>query len=246
MAFSKSSSFCKRYFCTPSFNTQAQMNPTMNAPAGISEDAKQLASGLLKIGAVKFNMDSPFTWVSGIKSPIYCDNRMINSHVDVRKEVIAAFAREIKRRYANVEVIAGVATGGISFASLIAGMLDLPMIYVREKAKEHGMMKQIEGEVPEGSRVVLIEDHISTGGSSLKAATAIKNAGLELLGLISIMQYGFDVARARFQEENVAFSSLCDLDTVVEVAVDKGILTKADRDSITTFRKDPAGWAGTR
>lgn len=108
------------------------------------------------------------------------------------------------------------------------------------------MMKQIEGEVPDGSRVVLIEDHISTGGSSLKAATAITNAGLELLGLISVMQYGFDVARDRFSEANVPFSSLCDLNTVVEVAVSQGSLTEADRNSIATFRKDPAGWVNTR
>lgn len=214
--------------------------------ATISKDAKQIATGLLKIGSVKFNMDEPFTWVSGIRSPIYCDNRIINSHVDARKVVVGAFVQEIERLYPEVEVIAGVATGGIPFASYVAAAMDLPMIYVRERPKEHGMKKQIEGEAHANAKVVLIEDHISTGGSSLKAAAAIKNEGLDLLGLISIMQYGFGTAFQRFSDAQVKFSSLCDLDTVVEVAVSEGSLTADDRTSILKFKADPSGWIGTR
>ena len=221
-------------------------SPIMDHTAIISQDAKQIATDLLKIGSVKFSMDQPYTWVSGIRSPIYCDNRIINSHVEVRKVVVAAFVREIERSYPGVQVIAGVATGGIPFASYVAAAMDLPMIYVREKPKEHGMKKQIEGQAPAGAKVVLIEDHISTGGSSLKAAAAIKNEGLDLLGLISIMQYGFGTAFQRFNDEQVKFSSLCDLDTVVEVAVTQGSLTADDHASILKFKSDPSGWISTR
>ncbi len=208
----------------------------------ISNDAKSIAENLLSIGSVKLQVTNPFVWVSGIQSPIYCDNRLINSNVEVRKKVVASFVDLIKEKFKDVEVIAGVATGGIPLGMLIADRLDLPFIYARQAAKEHGLKKQIEGSYKAGQKVVLIEDHISTGGSSIIAIDAIRSENLNLLGLISIMTYGFDAAKDKFSQHNVNFYSLCNLETVLDVAKEKGIINQSECNSILEFKKSPATW----
>ena len=202
----------------------------------ISPVSKTIAKNLLEIGSIKFSIDQPFTWVSGIKSPIYCDNRKICSDVKVRNIVIDAFVELIKTNFPQTEVIAGVATGGIPFGVLIADRMDLPFVYVRQAAKEHGLMKQVEGEFQEGQKVVLIEDHISTGGSSIKAVNGLRNEGLELLSLISVMTYGFKKADDLFKETDVNQWSLCDLNTAMDVAFETGSISKADKDVILEFK----------
>jgi orotate phosphoribosyltransferase len=198
----------------------------------------QIANHLLDIKAVKINVKEPFTWASGIKSPIYCDCRIINSHVQVRNTVITKFVDLINRKFrSNVEVIAGVASGGISYGALIADRLGLPFIYIRERKKEHGLGKQIEGEFIPHNKIILIEDLISTGGSSLNAINSIREVGLELVALLSIMTYRFEVAEKRFGKANVQFENLCDLDTVLEVAYERNIINIEDQQKIFQFRE---------
>lgn len=205
--------------------------------------SKQIAKYLLDIEAVKFNVQNPFTWVSGIKSPIYCDNRIINSKVTVRDSVIAEFTSIVFNKFLDqTDIIAGVATGGIPYGVLVADRLKLPFIYVREKRKEHGLKKIIEGEFKVGDRVVLIEDHISTGMSSLRAIDAIRDEGLELICLVSIMTYGFKVAEKSFKEKNINHLSICDLDTILEVAQEENILTPDAANEVIRFRESPHNW----
>ena len=215
-------------------NTIATSMPT--------EIQTNVASALLKLGAIKFEIDAPFTWVSGIKSPVYCDNRMINSDVKVRNLVIDAFVSEINRLHPGTEVIAGVATGGISFGALIADRMNVPFVYVRQAPKEHGLKKQVEGHIEAGQKVVLIEDHISTGGSSLKAVQGIRMENVDFQGLVSVMTYNFPIAAERFAESNVPFTSLSDLDIAVAVARENGYLTSEQADSVLAFRDSPKDW----
>jgi orotate phosphoribosyltransferase len=206
---------------------------------------QQLAKYLLEIEAVKFNVDNPFTWTSGIKSPIYCDNRIINSRVYVRDVVISEFSDLIIKIFPEVEIIAGVALGGISYGALVADRLKLPFIYVREERKEHGLMKLVEGEEEfrKGAKVILIEDHISTGKSSMNAIKGLREKGLEIIWLISIMTYRFKEAEELYKKENVAYTSLCNLDTILEVALQEGRITEQDRDIILKFRESPRTWS---
>jgi orotate phosphoribosyltransferase len=188
-------------------------------------------------------MDKPFTWVSGIQSPIYCDNRIINSKVDVRDAVISEFTNIILKNYLpEIDVIAGVATGGIPYGVLIADRLKLPFIYVREKRKEYGLKKIIEGAYSEHDRVILIEDHISTGMSSIKAVQGLREAGLNLTSLMSIMTYGFRDAEAAFRSENIHHESICDLDIILQVAQEESILSEQDAKQILKFRESPTTW----
>jgi orotate phosphoribosyltransferase len=199
--------------------------------------SKQIAKHLLQIGAVKFNVENPFTWVSGIKSPIYCDNRIINSKVDVRSDVVNAFSNIILENFLkDTDVIAGVATGGIPYGVITADHLKLPFIYVREKRKEHGLKNIIEGVYEKGQRVILIEDHISTGMSSIKAVDALRDEGLEIVCLISIMTYDFKEANEKFKEKNIRHLSICDLDTILEVAQQENSLSSEDATTILKFR----------
>jgi orotate phosphoribosyltransferase len=203
----------------------------------------EIANFLLDIKAFRINVNDPFVWTSGIKSPIYCDCRLINSYVSVRNVVINRFIDLITKNFLyKTDVIAGVASGGISYGAVIADRLKLPFIYVRERKKEHGLMKQIEGEYNEASKIILIEDHISTGGSSMNAIRAIKDAGLEIVCLLSIMTYGFKKAESNFNSEGVEHKSLCDLDTVLRVASQKEIVSARDRQEILQFREDPDAW----
>lgn len=193
---------------------------------------------------VKFNVDNPYTWTSGIQSPIYCDNRIINSIVPVRDFVIGAFTDLVSEKYlAEINRIAGVATGGMPYGVLLADRLQLPFIYVREKRKEYGLLKLVEGDYKAGDRVVLIEDHISKGGSSMRAIKGLREEGIEVVALISIMTYNFKEAKDLFESENVNHESLCDLDTILQVAEEEGKLTMSDVETILNFRESPDTWS---
>ncbi len=205
---------------------------------------EEIAEFLLEFQAVKFRTTEPFfEWASGIKSPIYCDNRIVNSKVEARNAVITAFFDLIKNKYINnIDIIAGVATGGIPYGVLVADRFNLPFIYVRSEKKKHGLGKQIEGSYKKGDRVLLIEDHISTGGSSLNAIEALRDEGLELICLLSIVTYSFEIAKQRFREAGVTHESLCDLDTILKVAVQKDIINTDDKNGILDFRRSPNDW----
>jgi orotate phosphoribosyltransferase len=205
--------------------------------------SRQIAKSLLKIGAVKFNVEHPFKWTSGIDSPIYCDNRVINSRVEVRDAVIEEFMKIISDNFAGkFDTIAGVATGGMPYGVLIADRLKLPFIYVRSERKEYGMKKVVEGDFKVGERVILIEDHISTGKSSLKAAQFLKEENVVVICLLSIMTYGFKEAEEKFKQDNVPFGSICNLDIVLDVAKQENILSTSQVDTILQFRESPKTW----
>jgi len=201
-----------------------------------------IATELLKIEAIKLRPNDPFTWSSGWNSPIYCDNRMTLSYPELRTAIKNAFKEEIEKRYPEVEAIAGVATAGIPQGALIADAMELPFIYVRSKAKGHGMTNMIEGEVRKGQKVVVIEDLISTGGSSIKAALALREAGIEVLGLGSIFTYGFPHAAANFKDENLDFFTLSDYTAMLKPAVEMGYVSDADLKSLGEWRENPEGW----
>jgi orotate phosphoribosyltransferase len=205
--------------------------------------SRQIAKYLLEIGAVKFNVDQPFIWASGIKSPIYCDNRIINSNIIVRNAVITEFRKIVSDNFLPAtEIIAGVATGGMPYGVLLADRLELPFIYVRSERKEHGLKKAVEGDFKEGARVILIEDHISTGKSSMKAIEFLREEGLTLLCLLSITTYGFREAEEKFRDNDVKHGSICDFDTVLEVAEEQELLSSAQVETILQFRRSPKDW----
>jgi orotate phosphoribosyltransferase len=196
----------------------------------------EIASCLLDLGAVKLNTQQLFTWASGIKSPVYCDNRILNSDVDARNIVLEAFLQFIQQEFPDLQTIAGVATGGIPMGVLIADRLQLPFVYVRQEPKSHGLMQQVEGRFITGERVVVIEDLISTGSSSMKAIKGVRDAGLEILGLMSIMNYGFQKAEDLFANEGVTVFSLCNIDTIVKTAIEMGEVNSNDVKIILEFR----------
>jgi orotate phosphoribosyltransferase len=205
--------------------------------------SKKIAKMLLDIGAVKLSVEKPFIWTSGIESPIYCDNRIINSIVNVRSEVITEFSNIILKNFLEnekkVDIIAGIATGGITYGALVADRLQLPFIYIRAERKTHGLMKVIEGDYAPGDRIVLIEDHISTGSSSLRAVDHARDEQLEVVGLLSIMTYNFNIAENEFKSKGVEHGSICDLDTILEVALSEGRLSQRDVQTILKFRANP-------
>ena len=212
----------------------------------VSPFAEEVAKRLLDIGAIQFNLNTPFTWVSGIKSPVYCDNRKVTSDVEVRKFVVDSFVSLIKKDFPGTQIIAGVATGGMALGALIADRLNLPFIYVRQAPKEHGLKRQVEGAYEKGAKVVLIEDHISTGGSSFNAVQGLRNEELDMLALLSIMTYGFKKAQDLFSENDVNHISLCDLDTAIRVAGSEGKISPEEKKSILEFKANPNGWGSTR
>ncbi|MEJ8544521.1 orotate phosphoribosyltransferase [Brevibacillus borstelensis] len=201
--------------------------------------AKEIAGKLLEIGAVHLRPDQPFTWTSGIKSPIYCDNRITMSHPSVRRQIAQAFAKVIREQYPQAEVIAGTATAGIPHAAWVAEILDLPMIYVRDKAKGHGRQNQIEGALAKGQKVVVIEDLISTGGSSLKAAQAVLEEGAEVLGVIAIFSYQFPDAAALFAEAGIGVTTLSNYTALLEAARENGVITAEQEAILADWRKSP-------
>ena len=201
---------------------------------------RQVARGLLSIGAVFLRLQEPFTWASGIKSPIYCDNRLILTAPEVRVLVENAIAATVKREYPDAEVLMGTATAGIAHAAIAAHLLGLPMGYVRSGSKDHGRKNQIEGKLTPGERVVVIEDLISTGGSVLDTVAALRAAGAEVLGVISIFTYGMAKGRQRLAEAGVKCVSLTDLDTIAQVGVQQGYITQGDVARLLAFRDDPS------
>jgi orotate phosphoribosyltransferase len=201
--------------------------------------AKQIASSLLQIGAVHLRPDQPFTWTSGIKSPIYCDNRVTMSYPAVRKQIADAFVRMIQKRFPGAEVIAGTATAGIPHAAWVAERLELPMIYVRDKAKGHGRQNQIEGVLRPNQQVVVIEDLISTGGSSLKAAQAVQAEGGSVLGVAAIFSYQFPSAEALFAEAGIPMHTLSNYTALLEVAREQGVIDAKQEQMLGAWKQAP-------
>lgn len=208
----------------------------------LNEVEQKIAESLLQIKAIKLQPKSPFTWASGWKSPIYCDNRITLSHPAIRTYIRQKLAKLIQDEFGAVEMISGVATAGIPQGVLVAQELGLPFTYVRSSAKDHGRQNLIEGEVIEGQRVVVIEDLISTGKSSLQAVQALRNAGCNVVGLVSIFTYGFEEAAKNFAEAKCTMYSLCNYDALIKVAVENGYVLESDVDFLKAWRKDPANW----
>ena len=202
---------------------------------------KQLiAEDLLKIKAVFLRPNEPFTWASGIKSPIYCDNRLTLSDTQVRNDVENGLAQLIKEHYPQAEVLMGTSTAGIAHAAITATILDLPMGYVRSGAKDHGRGNQIEGTLLPGQKVVVVEDLISTGGSCIEVVNVLREAGADVLGIVSIFTYGMKKGLERLAAAEVKNVSLCDLDTLVEVAADKAYIAPEDKERLIKFRNTPS------
>ncbi len=207
---------------------------------------ERVARGLLAIGAVFLRPEEPFTWASGIKSPIYCDNRLILTAPDVRSEVESAIAETVKREFPEAEVLMGTATAGIAHAAIAAHLMGLPMGYVRSGAKDHGRQNRIEGKLTEGEKVVVIEDLISTGGSLIETVEALREAGAEVLGAVSIFTYGMEKGKQRLAEAKVRAVSLTDFDTIVAVAEAEGYIPAHSVPGLMAFRANPSdeSWMG--
>ena len=202
------------------------------------------AEKLLKVKAIKLQPSSPFTWASGWKSPFYCDNRKTLSYTDLRSFVKIELTRIILENFQDVDAIAGVATGAIAQGALVADALNLPFVYVRSKPKDHGLENLIEGELKPGMKVVVVEDLVSTGGSSLKAVEAIRNNGCEVVGMVASYTYGFLVAEKAFSDAKVKLITLTNYEAVVEQAVKTGYITEDEVEVLHEWRKDPAHWNG--
>ncbi len=206
------------------------------------ETAIKTAELLLQIKAIKLEPQQPFTWASGWKSPIYCDNRIILSYPTIRNYIREEFAKQIEDLYGKPDVIAGVATGAIGIGMLVAEYMNLPFVYVRPEAKGHGRKNQIEGQLESGQTVVVIEDLISTGNSSLNAVKALKEANLTIKGLLAIFTYGFDVAEENFKKENVELHTLGNYEFLIETALKTNYITTAEAETLKTWRQDPSKW----
>lgn len=204
--------------------------------------AGKVAEYLLQVKAIKLQPQQPFTWSSGWKSPIYCDNRVSLSDPEARSYIKEQLADLVRENFISAELIAGVATAGIAQGALVADYLQLPFAYVRPEPKKHGMGQQIEGRVLQGQRVVLVEDLISTGGSSLKAVQPLKDAGCDVLGVVSVFDYGFDVARENFMQAGVPYYSLCDYEVLLPIALKQGYVKASDIELLREWRKAPDKW----
>jgi orotate phosphoribosyltransferase len=204
--------------------------------------SEKIALSLLEIEAIKLRPEEPFKWASGWNSPIYCDNRLSLSFPKVRDLVKEGLISIIQSKFPKVESVAGVATAGIPQGALIADDLNLPFIYVRPKPKDHGMTNLIEGKITPGQKVVVVEDLISTGGSSLKAVEALKDAGFEVLGMVAIFTYGFPIAEENFKNAGVQLFTLSNYEVLVGEAIKKEIIKSKDLESLKEWRKDPAAW----
>lgn len=201
-----------------------------------------IAGRLMDIEAIKLRPAEPFTWASGWKSPIYCDNRKALSHPDIRTLIKCAFADLARAQYPDIDVVAGVATGAIAQGALVADLLGKPFVYVRSAPKDHGMANLIEGDLRPGQRVLVVEDLISTGGSSLKAVAALRGAGAEVAGMLAIFTYGFPTAAKAFEEAGVELTTLSNYDDLLAEAVSRGYVGQADIETLREWRKDPANW----
>ncbi|MGQ8337667.1 orotate phosphoribosyltransferase [Sunxiuqinia sp. A32] len=202
----------------------------------------EVTKRLVQINTIKIQPSNPFTWASGWKAPIYCDNRKILSYPDARTFVCKQFVKLIREKYPQAEVIAGVATGAIAHGMLVAQELGLPFIYVRSKPKDHGLENLIEGDLKVGQKVVVIEDLVSTGVSSLKASEAISNFGGDVLGMLAIFTYNFPVAKENFEKAGIELTTLSRYKTLLEVALESGEIKESQIESLNQWRKDPANW----
>lgn len=204
--------------------------------------AHTVATMLLKIQAIKLSTSKPFTWSSGWKSPIYCDNRLSLSYPEIRSAIRDGLAAAIRENYGTAECIAGVATAGVPQGALVADALGLPFVYVRPKPKDHGMENLIEGKIVKDQKVVVVEDLVSTGGSSLKAAQALRDGGFEILGMVSIFNYGFEVATKNFRDADISLVSLCDYNSLIQSALKDKYIDEDQVISLKSWRTDPANW----
>ncbi|WKV12162.1 orotate phosphoribosyltransferase [Marivirga harenae] len=207
-----------------------------------SEIARAIAIELLDVGAIQIRPTKPFTWASGWKSPIYCDNRLALSFPETRSIIKHYLADVIRSKFPEAEAIAGVATAGIPQGVLVAESLDLPFMYVRSKPKGHGMENLVEGKLEKGQKVVLVEDLVSTGGSSIKAAEALHAAGAEILGMAAIFTYGFDVAVGNFEKANIKLVCLSDYPHLLEEALSKKLIQNDELDTLKEWKDNPSGW----
>ncbi len=205
---------------------------------------KIFAAKLLNVKAIKLQPANPFTWASGWKSPFYCDNRKTLSYPDLRAFVKTEFARLIMEQFPQAEAVAGVATGAIAQGALVADALNLPFVYVRAKPKDHGLENLIEGELKPGMKVIVVEDLISTGGSSLKAVEAIRKNGNEVIGMVAAYTYGFDVAKEAFEQAKVKLVTLTNYEAVVSEAQRIGYIAESDVELLNKWRQNPAEWTG--
>jgi orotate phosphoribosyltransferase len=203
---------------------------------------KAVAEKLLQINAIKLSPQEPFTWASGWKSPIYCDNRKVLSFPFIRDFIKSEMCNVVFEHFQEAELLAGVATAGIPWGAMVADQLKLPYIYVRPKPKEHGLGNQIEGFYEKGQKTVVIEDLISTGKSSLQVVDVLRDAGIEVVGMVSIFNYGFDKAVDAFADAGVSYRSLTNYNTLIELAIEKGIVTKEQQNTLLNWRRDPANW----
>lgn len=209
-------------------------------------DAKAVAEKLLQINAVRLSPSQPFTWASGWKSPIYCDNRKVLSFPFTRDFIKSELCNVIFEKFPDAEMLAGVATAGIAWGAMAADQLKLPYIYVRPKPKEHGLGNQIEGFYEKGQKVVVVEDLVSTGKSSLQVVDVLKTAGLEVTGMVSIFTYGFPVATEAFNAASLTYYPLTDYPTLIALAQEKGIVAADQLDVLLKWQSDPAGWGGSQ
>ncbi len=207
-------------------------------------DASATAEKLLQAEAVKLSAGSPFTWASGWKSPIYCDNRKLLSLPYIRDFIKSELANAVFEKFAGADLIAGVATAGIAWGAMVADQLKLPFIYVRPKPKEHGLGNQIEGQFTSGQRVVVVEDLISTGKSSLQVVSVLREKGVEVIGMVSIFNYGFTTASDAFKNSEVTVYSLTEYPVLLNLAITKGIIDENDREVLLNWQEDPANWKG--
>jgi orotate phosphoribosyltransferase len=206
------------------------------------ETAEKTAELLLQINAIKLNPSKPFLWASGWNSPIYCDNRLTLSFLAIRNYIRDEFSKQIEEKYGKPDVIAGVATGAIGIGILVAEELGLPFVYVRPEPKKHGKQNQVEGFLQKGQNVVVVEDLISTGNSSLLAVEALKEAGANVKGMVAIFTYGFDVATENFEKANIELSTLSDYDNLLNLAVAKQYITEDELTTLQEWRKNPSEW----
>ncbi|SDD68330.1 orotate phosphoribosyltransferase [Niabella drilacis] len=207
-------------------------------------DAKVVAEKLLQVNAVKLRPEAPFTWASGWKSPIYCDNRSVLSFPFVRDFIKSEMCNVLFEQFGDADCIAGVATGAIAWGALAADQLKLPFIYVRPKPKEHGLGNQVEGLFEKGQKIAVVEDLVSTGKSSLQAVDALEAAGLNVVGMVSIFTYDFSVAQAAFAARNIKYHPLTSYPVLLELAQEKGIIKEEDAALLLKWREDPANWQG--
>ncbi|RYZ46149.1 MAG: orotate phosphoribosyltransferase [Sphingobacteriales bacterium] len=205
---------------------------------------KTVAEKLLQVNAVKLNIQEPYTWASGWKSPIYCDNRRVLSFPFMRDFIKSEMCNVVFEKFPDAELLAGVATAGIAWGAMAADQLKLPYIYVRPKPKEHGLGNQIEGFYEKGQKTVVIEDLVSTGKSSLQVVDVLKAAGLDVIGMVSIFTYGFPVAAQAFEKYGLRYESLTNYPALLELAVEKGTVTPSEQEILLKWRDDPASWKG--